>query len=257
MTGPIPPKDAKPGSWYWLRILTNDPFPAKWTGERWTLVGRQGAYLPDFLAGWTYLGPCLPPPDHTASVTEVTRVRILLDGTQVFSDHKSTQVIKVLPDGPPHNMTFPAQYLSGASMDTVLMHGSMPNKPVTEEMLIAALPHPVSPAVERGEPELLANDGWLPIVSMPTDGNEYEIKLPNGEIFLGRFKWPEGQWQIGSEIPNARTIKGRGGLSDQVVQHTMRVWGKLKDGVYPTHYRIATLPHPTPPVPVSGDGEAE
>jgi hypothetical protein len=86
-------------------------------------------------------------------------------------------------------------------------------------------------------------EGWLPIVSAPTDGTEFDLMLPNGSIWTGRFKWPEGHWQIGSAIPNARKIAGNCGLPDQVVPHTMMLWGRVKEGVFPTHWRPRLKEH--------------
>lgn len=98
----------------------------------------------------------------------------------------------------------------------------------------------------------LAEKGWLPIVLCPTDGVNRALMLPDGSEVVGCHANPGG-WQtcevIAYDMPTKEVV--RGGFLPMELRPTptaiervtgsrtvsMTVYGKLPDGIYPSHFR--------------------
>ena len=103
--------------------------------------------------------------------------------------------------------------------------------------------------------------GWLPIVLMPTDGVARVLLLPDGTETIGSYQngglGKQQGWEIRSpheyDEPVYEYEPRMGFIADPTKMHhsspdperkqvgtrkaTMWVIGRLKDGVYPTHFR--------------------
>lgn len=232
MTGPIPPKDAKPGSLHWLIGPRGGKHVLRWTGERsYFLLGEARARLLGELVNWTYVGPALPPPDNTASVTEVTEEMVEAACAGYHND----------PDA---GDWWPRDFEEHYGAEQMALERIMMRRATTAALSL----HPASPAVERER--------------VPTPQQYAE--------FLGELNRIEKVAREGGY--NGRTTESSLvvlGWANSVISQQISERGETVDAAglkpatiagsspaAPTNTDSATLPHPAPPVPVSGDGEA-
>lgn len=84
-----------------------------------------------------------------------------------------------------------------------------------------------------------AEKGWLPIVLCPTDGVERALLLPDGTETRGCFRNPPGRWRVwlASHPMPPHKLEPVGGVERQSAPYATAVYGDLREGVYPTHFR--------------------
>jgi hypothetical protein len=78
-------------------------------------------------------------------------------------------------------------------------------------------------------------NSWLDIVGCPTDGSEWQLRLPDGSQVIGKWHTSVRRWY---------TRTGPEKIKEWEATGERMIWAPMADGIYPSHYRLIPKPQP-------------